>query len=413
MIEEEAATQEQLGSGPPMQKKKHKKRKASNGRLKKLWRRATTQSRGITSRKEWVEMLELHSDWKSSRQDNLDMCLPGPAITLAKESSQDLINIDKWQATEGSDHRDIIMNLLFRQSFSDGGGDGVGGIQKKKKRKLGVVARVPMRQSSLINAPTLPSWANVRNLSGMGGLAVIEISIEDCDPGSPCPLMPSERIKDVNEDSNSNSWTSLLGKSNGGTIHDNSDSKVQRSITACKVNLFQGSKLPRCISDVLMFLPPPVAKSELDKKHSGDIIDALCGLKLTPKQLRSEGYPFIRDQVESSSMDSHKESVESEINSYKNSNVHDISTDIALDLINAVAIQVSFGDDDVVDQTESEHYVKTLSLNKGTPPRRPKIFSIDCEMVQTKAGMELARVSVIEFVGDDGDEENSIVVLGE
>jgi len=239
MIEEEAATQEQLGSGPPMQKKKHKKRKASNGRLKKLWRRATTQSRGITSRKEWVEMLELHSDWKSSRQDNLDMCLPGPAITLAKESSQDLINIDKWQATEGSDHRDIIMNLLFRQSFSDGGGDGVGGIQKKKKRKLGVVARVPMRQSSLINAPTLPSWANVRNLSGMGGLAVIEISIEDCDPGSPCPLMPSERIKDVNEDSNSNSWTSLFGKSNGGTIHDNSDSKVQRSITACKSTCFK------------------------------------------------------------------------------------------------------------------------------------------------------------------------------
>lgn len=425
MIEEDAATQGQLGS-PPMQKKKHKKRKASNGRLKKLWRRATTQSKGITSRKEWVEMLELHSDWKSSHQDNLDVCddpmmgsLPGPAVTLAKESSQDFTNIDNWQVTEGSDHRDIIMNLLFRQSFSEGGGDGIG-KQKKKKRKLGPVAREPIRQSSLIDAPTLPSWSNVRNLSGIGGLAVIEISIEDCDPGLPCPLMPSERIKEVHEDSNS-SWTSLLGKSNRGTNNNDSDTKVQRSITACKVKLFQGNKFPRCLSDVLMFLPPPVAQSEDTKKFSGDMIDAIYDLRLTPKQMRSEGYPFITGQVKDSSIDSRKEAVESEIDTYNNSNVQDISTDIALDLIQAVAVKVSFGDDDMDNAVdpESEHCVKTFSRNKGASPRRPKIFSIDCEMVQTKAGMELARVSVIEFVGvvgdneNEGDDEKSILVLGE
>ncbi len=419
-VEEASAAKEQL-TGPPMQKKKHKKRKASNGRLKKLWRRATTQSKGITSRKEWNEMLELHSDWKTSHKDNADVsndpmmgALPGPAVTLSKEP-QDFTSIENWQATEGSDHRDIIMNLLFRQSSPDGAGDGA---QKKKKRKLEAAGRDLMRQSSLINVPTLPSWSNVRNLSGMGGLAVVEISIEDCDPESPCPLMPSERLKEVTDDSKT-TWTSLFGNANGGTKSNNSSSEVQRIITACKVKLFQGNKYPRCISDVLMFLPPPAAQSEHDTKNEDvDVFDAIFDLRLTPKQMRSEGYPFITDSRESSTEDS-KESVESKIETYSKSDVDNMSTDIALELIKKVAVEVSYGDDNienVVDYAEYEHHVKTFSRNEVSSPRRPKIFSIDCEMVQTKAGMELARVSVIEFVGSkegESGEEKSILVLGE
>lgn len=422
LVEGASAAKDQLG-GPPMQKKKHKKRTASNGRLKKLWRRATTQSKGITSRKEWNEMLELHADWKTSHEGNADVSddpmmgsLPGPAVTLSKET-QDFSSLENWQATEGSDHREIIMNLLFRQSSSDGASDGV---QKKKKRKLKGAGGELMRQPSSINVPTLPSWSNVRNLSGMGGLAVIEISIEDCDPGSPCPLMPSERLKEVTAEKAS--WTTLFGNSDGGTKNNNSNSEVQRSITACKVKLFQGNKYPRCLSDVLMFLPPPVAQSEHDTKNKDvDIFDAVFDLRLTSKQIRSEGYPIVLDDKESSTDDS-KESLESKIDTYSKSDVDNMSTDVALELIKKVAVEVSYGDDNienVVDYAEYEHHVKTFSRNKVSSPRRPKIFSIDCEMVQTQAGMELARVSVIEFVGSDeangdvADEEKSILVLGE
>ena len=108
--EEGSVTQSQL-DGCPITKKKHKKRKASNGRLKKLWRRATTQTKGITSRKEWNEMLELHSMWKSCHQDSTDLAddammglLPGPTVFLSKQQSQYCTNIDNWQVTEGSDH---------------------------------------------------------------------------------------------------------------------------------------------------------------------------------------------------------------------------------------------------------------------------------------------------------------------
>ena len=429
-----AAAIQQVGP-PNVPKKKHKKRTASNGRLKKLWRRAaTTQSKGITSRKEWIELQELHTDWKSRQQqqqsstlNNVDDpmmgSMPGPSVSLKSGPlSRDFTTIDNWQTTEGSDHRDIIMNLLFRQSCSDGGGDGT----RKKKRKLGgTYASAPIQSSLITNVPPLPSWSNVCNLSGIDGLAVIEISIEGCDLVS-CPLMPSERIKELS-DAKTSSWTSLLANSNGSI--NNSDSTVQRSITACKVTLFQGNN-PLCMSDVLMFLPPSVAQSEHGTRkrcNEAELIDAIFDLRLTSKQMCAEGYPFITGEVGSSNEES-KESAKRKICAYKKSNIFDESTDGALDLVTAVAVNVAFEDADVFDDsknnnfdghTEFEHYVKTFS-RKDASRRIPKVFSLDCEMVRTMSGMELARISVIELVGasdkgsgDAGEEENSSVVLGE
>lgn len=412
-------TEDNIRDSPsPPKKKKHKKRKALNGRLKKLWRRATTQTKGITSRKEWLELLELHSTWKSSTDDvdNPMMGpLPGPAVTSGS-LTRDYSLHDNWQNTEGSDHRDIILNLLFQQSYMDGGDDGT---PRKKKRKRDSSAAI---QSSVINIPPLPSWASVYNLAGVGGLAVIEINIEDRDPGSPCPLMPSERIKERNNDAKTASWTSLFVKSDVGTLENtcNTDSTVQRNITACKVNLFQGNKHPRSLSDVLMFLPPPVAAQSKnhDTNKQYDVIESLYELRLSPKQLQSEGYPCIVAQGDSSiNTDSR---VRSKICAYSKSKVHDINMDDAIELVKAVSVEVSFGDDNMVNASnneELEHYVKTFSRAKGSS-RRPKVYSVDCEMVSTSAGMELARVSVIEFVGAAGEggddaEEKSIDVLGE
>jgi hypothetical protein len=414
-------TTDDIRDSPTPPKKKHKKRKALNGRLKKLWRRATTQTKGITSRKEWLELVELHSTWKSSTDDvdNPMMGpLPGPAVTSGP-LTRDYSLHDNWQNTEGSDHRDIILNLLFRQSYMDGGDDGT---SRKKKRKLDSSAAI---QSSVINIPPLPSWASVCNLASVGGLAVIQISIEDdLDPGSPCPLMPSERIKGKN-DTKTASWTSLFVKSDVGTLENtcNNDSTVQRNITACKVNLFQGQKHPRSLSDVLMFLPPPVAvqSKNHDTKKQYDVIESLNELRLSPKQLQSEGYPCIAVQGDSSiNTDSR---VRSKICAYSKSKVQDISIDDAIELVKAVSVKVSFGDDNMVNASnneELEHYVKTFSRAKEDDgsSRRPKVYSVDCEMVSTSAGMELARVSVIEFVGAVGEggddaEEKSIAVLGE
>ena len=415
--EEGSVTQSQL-DGCPITKKKHKKRKASNGRLKKLWRRATTQTKGITSRKEWNEMLELHSMWKSCHQDSTDLAddammglLPGPTVFLSKQQSQYCTNIDNWQVTEGSDHRDIIVNFLFRKTSVEMAGGS--GLKKKKKRKLEDVEAESILQPSLVNVPKLPSWSTMCNLGGMGGLAVIEICIEDCAPGSPCPFMPSERVKEVNARSNTSaSWTSLFCNSNEDTTNCN-NSKVQRGITACKVQLFQGNKHPRSLSDVLMFLSPQVVQNKHDTEiQSSDIIDSIYKLRLTPKQMANEGYPFVEER-ESESSDDSKESVQIKIGNFGMDELNDMSQDNVLDLIKTVASKVSVGEDNIqyIDEvTGCEHYVKTFSRNEDASTRRPKVFSIDCEMVQTKAGVELARVSIIEFVGDRDDEKITLVL---
>jgi len=79
------------------------------------------------------------------------------------------------------------------------------------------------------------------------------------------------------------------------------------------------------------------------------------------------------------------------------------------------------------DFSKNEHYVKSYAHDQalnGDPKRQPKIFAMDCEMVETSAGQELARVSVIMCSGvsnenggsnaaDVVEEEKTVVVLDE
>ena len=105
------ASTNNVGNGEatlPIKKKAHKKRKASKGRFKKLWRRAVGPPPGITSRTEWTELKTLHTDWKIQQADAQGDCtnnkpsgcgvatdhdamlgpLPGPSITSTSVTQQ-------------------------------------------------------------------------------------------------------------------------------------------------------------------------------------------------------------------------------------------------------------------------------------------------------------------------------------
>ena len=104
-------------------KRKHKKRKASKGRLKKLWRRAKDTTLGITSRSEWLELIELQLAFEQSvssgNSDNdafsgeyedvkqggepvatIDRCmlgqLPGPNVCLVTQPHRDFSQLENW-----------------------------------------------------------------------------------------------------------------------------------------------------------------------------------------------------------------------------------------------------------------------------------------------------------------------------
>jgi len=367
-------------------KRAHKKRKAKSGRLKKLWRRATGPPLGITCRKEFTELVVL------ANSSSIMCQMPGPSVVISGNKRQNLG--DKGQSTEGHDHRDLIVNLLFGND-QDGGASS----QKQKKRKLATASESSNSNGHLVNVPPLPSWASICNLGAVGGLAVIEVEV--LSGVGLCPLFPFQRFAALKERTDGNVWSSLLS-------HDGDDKhQVQRKISAaCKVRMFQGNKQPRCLSDVLMFIPPPPGAGATEaKQRSGDefnLVLALKDLRMKPRQFKSEGFPL---PLHSSSSDC---SVAARTKIFKMTQApSQVSSELnALQLVSDLAVEVTFGneEDSVITSADDEHYVQTFSHVNGyeNEERTPKVFSLDCEMVNTSVGLELARVSLIMHQNDEG-----------
>lgn len=434
-------TSPQPSTPSPIKKKPHKKRKASNGRFKKLWRRAITYP-GMSSREEWLELIELHSEWKARQADDNGQQqkvaadhelmmgqLPGPFIGLTTQQQRDFGNIEEWQTTEGSDHRDLLMNLLFRRGTADDDGQSAAPKKKRKKQtapKDKVEGKEATVSTSYGNMPPMPSWATVGNLASVGGVAIIEVNIEDGGGGDECALMPSELIKSSTSSSTS-IWNSLIQRGNGN------DNTIRRAIeAACKVKLFQGG-YPRSLSEVLMFVPPPPPSDPNKNTSNGlngsghsDLFRKVHDLRLTPKKLKAEGFPMEvhqrgKENQGDSSVKASLQSSKDKICTISAEAMQTIACDDALQLVDALSVGVEFGRDgedcnnDKEDEYEQlEHYVKTFDHDSENKDK-PKIFAIDCEMVQTTAGAELARVSVIVFVegGGTNEEEKSTVVMDE
>lgn len=439
-----AATTDAPSDATPTQKKReHKRRKASKGRLKKLWRRASGPPPGIASPVEWEELAGLHSDWRASRQsgdgdsndnggggggvatDREAMMgpLPGPSVVpTGAARARDFSDASGWQATEGSDHRDLIANLLFRDG---GGGDGdisppTGPANKKRKIASTGEGNNGGDPNPSVHVPPLASWATIGNLGGVGGVAVVEVDVVGGGDGdAPCPLMPSRRIADAASAQEENVWSSLARRTSDEGPNGNGDrGTVGRAIgAACRVKLFQGNKQPRSLSDVLMFVPPAPAEDKPNEQTARtDVLCAMNELRLTPCQLRSEGFP-IEDPASTSSVDrSGAEAARKRVLRISEATTPEermrrASEPGALEAASALSAKVESGeraegaaDDDKRDDfAKDEHHVKSFS--RGGSERRPKVFAVDCEMVETSAGPELARVSVIEF-SDGGTDEN-------
>jgi hypothetical protein len=253
--------------------------------------------------------------------------------------------------------------------------------------------------------------------------------------------MPSQRITNSLAAKSDNVWTKLIHR------EKNESNKVKRTVAAaCRVNLFQEKHEPRCISDILMFLPPPPppALSDELKNASGDfdIFRAMDDLLLRPKQMRSEGFPIL------SNTDTYSATVEStserrlvmkkvcELS--KSPQMKEDRPPMqakcdAIQLISALSVNLVSNDMDEAitgdEFSDMEYYVKSFSKyravreNSDTTDscnvndnhvRERKIFALDCEMVQTSsADPELARVSMLMFTGFDKDDERSVVVLDE
>jgi DNA polymerase III epsilon subunit-like protein len=340
--------------------------KKEKGKLKKLKGRASspgTNSPGITNIE---DALELRSLLKKSNSDDTF----GPSVHHVQYDPSKSQDPHNWKQTEGSDHRHLIQSLLL--GFWQSGNNGQDNNNNKNKK----------RKSTRDNDVCIPSWCRLHNGALVENISVIEFSISASGDDATL-LMPSHRLRFNKTNESATDKSSIYQDDEEQCILAKLVSekgfKGKRALPmSCK--LFQGDR-PRHITDLLMYLEPKPksnkkSKTKLKAEEGPDvdnedqyidIFEMLESLTMTTQRMRKEGYPMKCNP-------------------------------------------------------ESDHkYVSTYlkrdqKAQDPNPASTPIIFAIDCEMVRTSEGpegIELARVTLLQFCPTIAEPEKYVVVLDE
>jgi DNA polymerase III epsilon subunit-like protein len=252
---------------------------------------------------------------------------------------------------EVTDHRDLLHHILF-------------GISDPKKRKRDVV-----------EPPRLPNWVCLHNAAAIDRVLVLELHC-------PCAKQLQELRTKV---------STILG---------------DRAVCESTTNWFGGnhSKSP---SNTLMYRPQlrPQKQSNVAKTVQ-ELHDKLLPLVLTKEESKAEGYPTCKEE---------EEEEEATVGSEANSSVlpsvlpSDITKEEATNRIKPYQV-----DSDMLLRDHTKGLA--LYVTDRAAPRKEKswqVFAMDCEMVQTTVGSELARVTLVKVVSIHKEDVETEVVFDE
>lgn len=396
--------------------------KKERGRLKKLRNRFSSNDTsgsgngmsGIISFKEAQEFKELlQTQWKyengsisnsscissststgNKTNNETDPCqLLGPSIHLVKANST-------WQMSDGIDHQLLMRAIIFQSGLSHQEMQSIDTKKRKRKERS--------------EHSKLPSWARLHNPALVESVAVLEFQVttptssDEKEMDESCDIMPSKRQSDS---------TSTLTK----LISDSGYQSRQAIPLNCR--LFQGDR-PRHATDCLLYVEEK--KNHAKKKKLGDddseIQDGMRSLvQRTLKELESlvlsdddmgrEGYPMALKQELEKVID--EDAIMKAAQSLK-WNEHD-RVIVALDpnveeMLQPLRVTVQNYDGN---QEENRSYVMSRLKRSQVDKTHQhfKVFAIDCEMVRTMVGFELARVTVLEYAPTDDDLEHFVTVM--
>ncbi len=331
--------------------------KEEKRRLKKLKGRASStsgNSPGITSFEEALEFRSLLK--KSDTDDNF-----GPSINHVQNSGKCTYQGLCWKQTEGIDHQKLIQSILFGFGDTDHNGHDCMAGKTNKKRKI-----TKDRESAI------PSWCRLHNAAMTENISVIEFSISGLVENTAL-LMPSHRLGDKKVNTNETDESSMEAQFILGKLVSENGYHCKRALPM-RCTLFQGDR-PRHPTDLLMYVEPNTKSSKKLKvstngysnKSQKNIYELLEGLTLTTKSMKREGYPLNCDP------ESDKKYV-------------------------------------------STHLIRKNESQDSKLHANPEIFAIDCEMVRTcegAEGVELARITLLQFCPTTEDPEKYVVALDE
>lgn len=357
--------------------------KKEKGRLKKLRSKAkfSKTSPGIVSLKDAKELKDLLSKVPESSGPSESY---GPSIGHIQANNVTYDNVDAWKQTEGVDHRKLIQSFIF----GDGKGSESNNNDSKKRKFPG---NTPEYTGSI------PSWCKLHNHALLDSLAIVEIAISSSPEAT--SILPSKRIYELGQDC---TLKKLIGK-------DGFDEKIALPL---KCRLFQGDS-PKSVTDILMYVENTSNKKQkksIDENETGDKdIDCYEGLSkyiLSRAIMKKEGYPLEKGEqvIDASDVKALLLQASKKSASELNFGLEDSKKIVA-------AYQRDYTIRGASDE-EKKIFVETcLSRKEMKNVDAPKIFAVDCEMVRTTEGFELARITILEFAPTADNSEHYIVSL--
>jgi DNA polymerase III epsilon subunit-like protein len=328
-------------------------RKQDRRKLKKLRNRVFKvqnegERSGLLKTQEWLEYLRLEPSNPSPI---------GPAIS--KRQRKEGIK------AEGAQHRDLLAWLLKQVIFPAQNNES----KKSKKR-----SRDEAKEDSIQTA-SIPSWASVHNPGILQTITVLEIHV------------PSDISSYMN------TFDSFL----------QSSSKSHHAKVPTK--WFQGPA-PRSISEVLLYFAAKKskkAKVESQPASREEVIGKLQDLVLQRDDWKREGYPIMTKKPENRLADTDD-----------TAKLVQPSADLdpsAISLVDAKALVEKLGTRiNNQNDEDDQPYIATISRHT-MEEYLPRVFGLDCEMVRTSAGSELARITLVQFENFQEDTVTTTTVL--
>lgn len=356
--------------------------KKQRGRWKKLRKRSMEEktgcdTSGITSLLDRWELEQLGGDDTTAT----------PGVRLRNPNNKK----NELQNSEGSDHRGILFSLFSLRQM----------MKKNQKRK---------RHDPFITTQ-IPSWATLHNVACFDQLTVLEIHISSYYYSFDALEEHLPILK---------------------TIRRNDTSK-QAALEA-KTRWFQGPR-PCSITSSLLYCPLQENDGDeenlIDSKTNStkqqkttsrptttpEVIAALKRHSLTTEELQKEGFPLVCDNenAERKPQLQHVTFSDDKNNTYRNDDKDNKdnnklkipSLEEAKLLIQKYHVHAvvtpnnnnnrkTDSNQEVLESDKQKRYVSTPTNEKKLASTR--VFAMDCEMVQTRNGRELARVTMVQLI---------------
>jgi DNA polymerase III epsilon subunit-like protein len=379
--------------------------KTERGRLKKLLKRARSWNdavgnasflSGIVTDADWQELLQLYQREQTTQQgfrENFECSVQVHLRLRSGDNHPTKSNITVG-AVDAASHRYLLQGFLhtIAKLTSPSPAD-ANKTTKKNKRQ---------RTDSPFSDVSKASWACLHNPAAVSHVAILDLSVESSAAAA--------ELKEL--------VTAIAKRSS-------------RSVVSVPTHWFEGNQAPRSAADALLYTPPSETMDAPHKQMNGPTsivmpytMDTLQKLLepflLSREQLEREGYPLTLEHAQSANDDATLKLAQLS-NGVSRNGLHpaEISLDVACALardcqaptVNPPNIRA-----DVVqkgaDCAPLSYVCHPYPTQESRSERR--VLALDCEMVETHQGLELARITMCQldsWTGDGADVRLSTTVV--